>query len=148
MCPRIRLTQTNGCRAIIPIDAISCISENKREKCVEVYTMDGFWYSVSNPILEIDKKIDDAITIVNGGVVATKQQSPVEHANNTPTNNAEVKKDNSDGERYDNAKVAKFKRKRMLSAGIDKPARREAQIMEKPEHPEPNSQKENDAEDK
>lgn len=113
MCPRIRLTKTDGSRAIIPIDAISGIEEDKRCKCVRINTMDGFSYDVVNKIVEVDKKIDESIMRVNGSV-------PIVIQNNLQTEN-EV-------EAYENAKVARFKKKRMLSAGVDKPARRVASL--------------------
>lgn len=59
--PRIRLTKIKGKgRAIIPVAAISGIEEDKLEKCTRVCTFDGFWYEVSNPIEEVDAKIEEA----------------------------------------------------------------------------------------
>lgn len=118
MCPRIRLTKTDGSRAIIPIDAISSIEEDKRGKCVRINTMDGFSYDVVNKIVEVDKKIDESITRVNGSVPIVIQDNSQIHIPDIPEN-VEV---------YENAKVARFKKKRMLSAGIDKPARRVASL--------------------
>lgn len=109
MCPRIRLTKTDGSRAIIPIDAISGIEEDKRGKCVRINTMDGFSYDVVNKIVEVDKKIDESIKMVNGSI-------PIVIPENV--------------EAYGNAKVARFKKKRMLSAGVDKPARRVASLWQ------------------
>ena len=116
MCPRIRLTKTDNSRAIIPIDAISGIEEDKCGKCVRINTMDGFSYDVINTIVEVDKKIDESIMRVNGSV-------PIVIPNNLQTENEE--------EAYENAKVARFKKKRMLSAGVDKPARRVAALTQR-----------------
>lgn len=114
MCPRIRLTKTDGGRAIIPIDAISGIEEDNRGKCVRINTMDGFSYDVVNKIVEVDKKIDESITRVNGSLPIVIQDNSQIHIPDT-SENVEV---------HENAKVARFKKKRMLSAGVDKPARR------------------------
>ena len=107
MCPRIRLTKTDGSRAIIPIDAISGIEEDLQGKSVKVCTMDGFWYEVKNDIVDIDNRINESIAAVNGH----KQSS-------------QESKDESAIVRNENSKVTRFKRKRMLSAGVDKPERR------------------------
>ena len=107
MCPRIRLTKTDCSRAIIPIDAISGIEEDPQGKSVKVCTMDGFWYEVKNDIVDIDNRIDKAIAVVNEW-----RQSPQEV------------NDESTIVKNENSKVTRFKRKRMLSAGIDKPERR------------------------
>ena len=116
-CPRIRLTKTDGSRAILPIDAISGIEEDKHEKCTRVNTMDGFSYDVVNSIVEIDKKIDESITRVNSAV-------PIVIHDNT-----EIKIDPSGMvANFENAKDAKTRKKRMLSAGVDKPARRVASL--------------------
>lgn len=118
MCPRIRLTKTDGGRAIIPIDAISGIEEDNRGKCVRINTMDGFSYDVVNKIVEVDKKIDESIKMVNGSVPIVIQDDSQIHIPDIPENM----------EAYENAKVARFKKKRMLSAGVDKPARRVASL--------------------
>ena len=120
MCPRIRLTKTDGGRAIIPIDAISGIEEDNRGKCVRINTMDGFSYDVVNKIVEVDKKIDESITRVNGSVPLVIQDNTQIH---TPDIIEKV-------EVHENAKVARFKKKRMLSAGVDKPARRVAALAQ------------------
>ena len=144
-CPRIRVTKTDGGRAIIPIDAISGIDEDKHNKCVKISTMDGFWYEVKNQILEVDKKIDEAIIEVNGRVPiilpSPLTPSPVLPSTGKPAGKLEVYdpvetgssgqcSSTSDSEPqniptpYENRKCKLFKRKKMLSAGIDKPARR------------------------
>ena len=107
MCPRIRLTKTDGSRAIIPLDAISGIEEDQHGKFVKVSTMDGFWYEVKNDIVDVDNRINEAIEAVNG--FAQSAQEP----------DAESKII-----RNENSKVARFKRRRMLSAGVDNPERR------------------------
>ena len=111
MCPRIRVTKTDGSKAIIPVDAISGIEENKRSKCVQINTMDGFSYDVANNIVDIDKKIDEAIRMVNGTVpIVIPDTAPfVEYGESV---------------KYENSKAEKFKKKRMLSVGADKPERR------------------------
>ena len=114
LCPRIRLTKTDGSRAIIPIDAISGIEEDKRCKCVRINTMDGFAYDVVNGIIEVDKKIDEAIMRVNAAV-------PIVLQNDSPMGSESIPQKT---ETYKNAKAERFKKKRMLSAGIEKPARR------------------------
>ena len=113
MCPRIRLTKTDGSRAIIPIDAISGIEEEPHGKFVKVCTMDGFWYEVKNDIVDIDNRINEAIAAVNGH----KQSS-------------QETRDESAIVRNENSKVTRFKRKRMLSAGVDKPERRMESLTE------------------
>lgn len=118
LCPRIRLTKTDGSKAILPIDAISGIEEDKRSKCVRVNTIDGFSYDVVNSIVEVDKKIDESIKMVNGSVPIVIQDNSQIHIPDIPENM----------ETYENAKVARFKKKRMLSAGVDKPARRVASL--------------------
>ena len=70
MCPRIRLTKTDGSRAIIPIDAISGIEEDKRDKCVRINTMDGFSYDVPAGIYEIGLGIIIAGVAVFVSIVA------------------------------------------------------------------------------
>ena len=115
MCPRIRLTKTNKSRLIIPVDAISGIEESKSDKCTKVNTLDGFWYEVINPIEEIDKKIEEAIERVNGRV-------PLIIPSDYEVNYGSVK-----GETSNLPKADKFKKKRMLPAGIDKPDRRTGQ---------------------
>lgn len=118
MCPRIRLTKTDGSRAIIPIDAISGIEEDKRGKCVRINTMDGFSYDVVNKIVEVDKKINESIKMVNGSIPIVLQDNSQIHISDIPEN----------VEAYENAKVTRFKKKRMLSSGVDKPTRRIASI--------------------
>ena len=98
--PRIRLTKTDKKRLILPIDAITGIEEAREGNCVKVNTLDGFWYEVMNPIIEIDKKIDEAIarSCETGG-----------------TQNAD--RDNE----APSTKTSKIKRRKMLSAGVEKP---------------------------
>ena len=106
LCPRIRLTKTDKSHAILPVDAITGIEEDLRGKCVRVNTLDGFCYEVVNPILEIDKKIDEAIMQVNGAVPIVMPP------------NAEMIIPKSGGS--DVGKTIKDKAKRMLSAGVEK----------------------------
>ena len=113
MCPRIRLTKTDGMRAMIPVDAISGIEEERHGKSVKVCTMDGFWYEVKNDIVDIDKRIDEAIEVVNG----YKQPAQEQKTENII-------------DKHENSKVTLFKRKRLLSAGVDKPERRMQSLRE------------------
>ena len=118
LSPRIRVTKIDGGRAIIPVDAITGIEEDKRGKCVRINTMDGFSYDVVNKIVEVDKKIDESIKMVNGSVPIVIHDNSQIHIPDIPEN----------VEAYENAKVARSKKKRMLSAGVDKPARRVASL--------------------
>lgn len=122
VCPRIRLTKTDNTHAIIPIDAITGIEEDKNGKCVKICTIDGFWYEVKNPILEIDKKIDDSITRVNGKVQIAypgiTDIPSLERIAEFP-----VPKPVPLDLIHENTKITKSKKKRMLSAGVEKPAR-------------------------
>ena len=98
-CPRIRLTKAhNKGRAIIPIDAISGIEEDKSEKCTRVCTFDGFWYEVSNSIEEIDSKISEVEQSFSDG---TENPSTSTHG----------------------SKIRKVSRK-VPQTAVDKPARR------------------------
>ena len=113
MCPRIRLTKTDGTRAILPIDAISGIDEDKRSKCVHVNTMDGFTYDVVNPITEVDKKICEELIKSNSAIPVASPLVTLTESTALPQVTIN-----------ENTKAAKFKKRRLLSAAIDKPARR------------------------
>ena len=115
-CPRIRLTKTDKSHLIIPVDAITGIEESRRDKCTKVYTLDGFWYEVVNPILEVDAKINEAL------FKSSKPPLPPKHpfGENEPQHEAEKNHGN---------KSEKIKRKKFLSAGVDKPARREPEVI-------------------
>ena len=128
MCPRIRLTKTDGGRAIIPIDAISSIEEERHSKSVKVCTMDGFWYEVKNDIVDIDNRINEAIAVVNGSTKSIHE---------TESENQIVKNENS--------KVTRFKRKRMLSAGIDTPERRLESLAKREQASTPTASSENNS---
>lgn len=104
--PRIRLTKTDKSHLILQVDTISAIEESRQDKCTKVYTVDGFWYDVVNPILEVDAKIDDALARANKQIYS-KREDPDEDQDSAPT------------------RISNRKRKRMLAAaGIDKPERR------------------------
>lgn len=53
----VRLTKANKDkdRLLIAIDGICTVEECKEEECTKVYTMDGFWYAVIDPIEKLDK---------------------------------------------------------------------------------------------
>ena len=104
--PRIRLTKTDKSHLILQVDTISAIEESRQDKCTKVYTVDGFWYDVVNPILEVDAKIDDALARANKQILSKREEAD-EDQDSAPT------------------RISNRKRKRMLAAaGIDKPERR------------------------
>ena len=117
-CPRIRLTKTDKSHLILPVDAITGIEESRRDKCTKVYTLDGFWYEVVNPILEVDTKINEAHFKAANPSLPTKRPATVPAQDNQ-----------HEAEKNHGTKSEKIKRKKFLSAGVDKIARREPEVI-------------------
>lgn len=113
----VRLTKANKSkdRLLIAIDGICTVEECREEKCTKVYTMDGFWYSVVDPIENLDR--------ILGGVTVN-------------TSNEECKPPRQDDQRR--GKIAFIRKRKMLPPGVDKPQERtstnemEEKKMEKP----------------
>lgn len=55
----IRLTKANKDkdRLLVAIDSICSVEESVADKCTNVYTIDGFWYSVLDPIEKFDENL-------------------------------------------------------------------------------------------
>lgn len=102
--PRIRLTKTDKSRLILSVDSISAIEESRQDRCTKVYTIDGFWYDVVNPILEVDAKIEEAL----------------ERANNQQPRNTRDEAPDTTPARLS----ARQKRKLLVASGSEKPERR------------------------
>lgn len=117
-CPRIYLTKThNSGRAIIPIEAISGIDEDKKGKCTKISTFDGFWYEVVNTIEDVDKKIKEA---ENASWLLTASTDPKDGSVKIqPLCNVS-----------ECPKPARKPVRKMLPPGVDKAPRRMAEIKE------------------
>lgn len=124
LCPRIRLTKTHKKgRAIIPIESISGIDEDLKEKCTRISTFDGFWYEVTNTIEDVDKKIEDA---EKSAMLLTCEDNPDGSCRITPlVLSAGINK------------PTKKPVRKMLPPGVDKPPRRVAEISKTESKPPP-----------